>query len=339
MKFRHSKNLGTIVSAASLCMGLSLSSLPAFAAAGGSDRGGGDLCEDRIKEISGDIRAWILKGGHQSLQMQGVSAGAYQSSMLDEISKASVRCVAAGDPGYPVQINGAAKVCVWDRSAANGIITCDMTKFRTLSESEQYVLIHHEYAGLADIERPNGADSNYQVSNQISGYLVNQVVKKLAVKNFAPGQWKTLEGADGKRVLSGLIDLLEKTRFSDCDVKTEILSPSTLTSVAVISKNKSTPHSFIFYNNNYEGGPDYNLNPGAHLLLQDGSPVMIRHWFDHTFDGGNGSANVLYTLDPSESKITKLEFAATQRDTGTFVHPITDGPELPWYSFTCTPTL
>ncbi len=50
------------------------------------------------------------------------------------------------------------------------------------SESDQYVLVHHEYAGLAGIEISKGEDSDYQVSNQISGYLENQVIKKLAVK-------------------------------------------------------------------------------------------------------------------------------------------------------------
>jgi hypothetical protein len=209
--------------------------------------------------------------------------------------------------------------------------------------------VHHEFAGLAAIEPPIGDESQYLVSNQISGYLVNQVVKKLAVKNIVPGQWKTLEGADGKRVMTGLVDLLEKTQVSDCNVKVERHDdqPShncsfimNYADVIVTSKNNPELNSIYFSNDGFDCKDPANYqNPGSHLLLQDGNPVVIRHWFDRTFGGIKvGSANIQYTLDPTESKIVKFEVVATQADQGTFVHPITDGPELPWYSFSCTPT-
>ena len=51
-----------------------------------------------------------------------------------------------------------------------------------MDESKQYELIHHEFAGLANFERPQGDDSDYAISNQLSGFLVDEIVKKLAVK-------------------------------------------------------------------------------------------------------------------------------------------------------------
>ena len=149
---------------------------------GGVATGGGDLCEDRIKTVRDDIQKWIIKGGSQYLLLtEPLEVPTYNSKMLAQIQKASIRCVGPNDAGYPVEVNGTPKVCRFDRSQEKSRITCDLNKFKDLSESEQYVLIHHEYAGLADIEKPKGDDSNYQVSNQISASLVDQVVKKLAV--------------------------------------------------------------------------------------------------------------------------------------------------------------
>ena len=144
-------------------------------------RGGGDLCENRIKIIKDDLLDWISKGGPNNLKLpSGIVVGQYKNDMMNVLSTAAVECVGKGDRGYPVEINGVPKVCVFD-SGRNNII-CDYTKFTSTKESDQYVLIHHEYAGLANIEIPNASDSNYSVSNQISGYLVDQVIKKLAVK-------------------------------------------------------------------------------------------------------------------------------------------------------------
>jgi hypothetical protein len=50
------------------------------------------------------------------------------------------------------------------------------------NDSDQYVLVHHEYAGLSGFEVNNGPDSTYLISNQISEFLVDEVVKKLAIK-------------------------------------------------------------------------------------------------------------------------------------------------------------
>jgi hypothetical protein len=151
---------------------------------GGVATGGGDLCEDRIKIIRDDLKSWIQKGGaaHLTLPSQ-LSPVTYSQKMLTQISTASIKCVGTGDPEFPVLINGTPKVCRFDLVSSEGKITCDFNKFLSMSESDQYVLTHHEYAGLAEIEVPIGDDSNYEFSNQLSGYLVDQQVKRLAVKN------------------------------------------------------------------------------------------------------------------------------------------------------------
>ncbi len=148
----------------------------------GQDRGGGDPCEDRIKVITSDIASWINRGGASGLLLpSGLQIQSYSANMLYQISQATFQCVAQGDQGYPVEVNGTAKVCRFDKKDLKSRVTCDFTKFQSLPETEQYTLIHHELAGLSGIENPNGDDSNYQVSNQISSFLVDTVVKRLAV--------------------------------------------------------------------------------------------------------------------------------------------------------------
>lgn len=154
-----------------------------MAHAGNEGKGGGDPCEDRIKTIRDDIQSWIKQSGSKELILsKSMSVEDYDEKMSAQIKKSKIVCVGKDDPGYPVTINETPKVCRFDRNKLASQITCDLMKFENLSESDQYVLIHHEYAGLASIEKPNGDDSNYAVSDQITGFLVNQVVKKLAVK-------------------------------------------------------------------------------------------------------------------------------------------------------------
>lgn len=156
-------------------------------ALGGMNSGGGDPCESRIKVIRDDFKSWISQGGPQGLRLpKGISLGSYILRMSYYIDNAKVACVSSASADYPVQVQGTPKVCRFDRSQSESRITCESSRFSKLSETDQYVLIHHEYAGLADIERPNGDDSNYEISNQISDYLVDVVVKKLAIKPQRP---------------------------------------------------------------------------------------------------------------------------------------------------------
>jgi hypothetical protein len=152
---------------------------------GGSEgTGGGDPCEDQIKIIRNDLSNWIKNGGPYSLRLpEDIDVNSYSRKMLEQIAGAKIQCVGYGDRDYPIQVFGTPKVCKFQTVAGQeSVISCDRNSFRELSETEQYLLIHHEFAGLSGLEKPNLADSNYQISNQISGFLENQVVKRLSIK-------------------------------------------------------------------------------------------------------------------------------------------------------------
>jgi hypothetical protein len=138
---------------------LSTSAFPRGGATGVG--GGGDLCENRIKMIRDDIKSWIQKGGPVGLSLPaGVTVEQYVKQMLTQLDASKIRCVGSNDSGYPVTIEGTPKVCRFDLLANESRITCDMEKFNSLDESGQYVLVHHEFAGLANVEVPNKDDSN-----------------------------------------------------------------------------------------------------------------------------------------------------------------------------------
>ncbi|MFL5814020.1 MAG: hypothetical protein ACJ763_10625 [Bdellovibrionia bacterium] len=164
---------------------ISAQSVSANKEGGGVTAGGGDLCEDRIKVIRDDLLNWIQQGGPDALNLPaGVSVKQYSDKMLKAIRNTKVQCIGPKDRGYPVNVNGTPKICRFDQDSAGSRITCDYHKFRSLSVSDRYVLIHHEYAGLSGIEQPNGDDSIYEVSNQISEFLENN---KLNVKTESQG--------------------------------------------------------------------------------------------------------------------------------------------------------
>lgn len=155
-------------------------SLPAFASEG--TRGGGDACEERFKAVRNDISDWIADGGGDGLQLpSGWTKTKYSKKMTSSLATARIQCVGKGDRGYPVEIDGVPKICRFDISSKSTWITCDLTKFMSLSETDQYRLVHHEYAGLVGLESPRGSDSFYEVSDQITNDLVDETHKKLAV--------------------------------------------------------------------------------------------------------------------------------------------------------------
>ena len=61
-------------------------------------------------------------------------------------------------------------------------ILCNISRFTNTKKSDQYKLIHHEYAGLVLIEKNEGAASDYNLSSQITDYLTNENVLKLTIK-------------------------------------------------------------------------------------------------------------------------------------------------------------
>jgi ankyrin repeat protein len=140
---------------------------------------GGDMCENRFKVVRDDVDAWIQNGGGRGLKLpKTTTLEQFNSSMLSEISKAKITCTTD-----KVMVRNAEKTCKNFVSArGESEILCNTARFMSTSESDQYVLVHHEYAGLAGLEVNTDESSVYLISNQVSGFLVNQVVKKLAIK-------------------------------------------------------------------------------------------------------------------------------------------------------------
>ncbi len=147
--------------------------------AGREGGNGGDICERRIKEIRDDISSWLSKGGANGLALPPQTTPAsYVVAMQNAISDTEVSCVSE-----TLRIGESEKTCI--NSVSNkGVrrIFCNIDRFQKTADSDQYVLVHHEYAGRAGLEINEGESSQYAISNQITGFLEDQIVKRLAIK-------------------------------------------------------------------------------------------------------------------------------------------------------------
>ncbi|MFL5812786.1 MAG: hypothetical protein ACJ763_04360 [Bdellovibrionia bacterium] len=149
----------------------------ANASAGAGSGGGGDICENRFKTVRDDIASWINKNGSSGLELSsGTRTQRYNELMLKAIAEAKISCT-----DQPVMVEGAEKTCKNFVAGGASRITCNAKRFLDTDESSQYVLVHHEYAGLTGIEINVGENSDYSVSNQLSAFLVDELVKKLAI--------------------------------------------------------------------------------------------------------------------------------------------------------------
>lgn len=287
-----------------------------MSARGSEGVGGGDLCEDRIQQIRDDIEVWIRAGGSKDLRLSsGMTIDQYNQSMMKALESTKVRCVKEGDSGYPVKVAGVPKVCRFDKSLfGSAKITCDENTFMnqaTMSESNQYILVHHEYAGLAGIENPNGDVSTYNLSNQISAYLVDQVVKKLAVKSVTPVDTGWEPVASGSQVTVGnrLRDILERAKFSDCDISLQIPYTNDNGLKCANAAGISNYYGLILSDRKenigvqyYPGGGYHDCQEGAGILMRKLSSGIQLKDFDDTFNYPGvveAKTNVIYNFDPS----------------------------------------
>ncbi|MDR3608124.1 MAG: hypothetical protein P4M08_12175 [Oligoflexia bacterium] len=162
---------------AALSVGLFTLMAPA-ARAGHEIENGGDICEQRFLVVRDDIRSWIEQGGANQLVLpKGLSITQYKTKMLAEIAQAQISCVDSD-----IQVDGVEKTCenLSDDGKSPRII-CNRQRFMETDESDQYVLVHHEYAGLSGFEVNQGLRSQYEISNQITGALQEQATMKLVV--------------------------------------------------------------------------------------------------------------------------------------------------------------
>jgi hypothetical protein len=192
--------------------GLVLSSARAHAGGGTSVGGGGNATEIRVDEIRADILKWIDEGGAQGLTLPShLTHSQYVSGMRKVLEPLAVVVVAvtpeqeaaATDDELKVVVEGRSKTCRGFVSRKDRLphILCSTKRFAETTESDQYRLIHHEYAGLAGIERNVGAASDYEISSQLTDFLVPRTVLKLAIKRRAdrvmPNLGDIVRNADG----------------------------------------------------------------------------------------------------------------------------------------------
>lgn len=152
----------------------------AFAGGGGGydHDNGGDMCENRFASVRDDLKVWITKGGSADLRLPPeITLEKYNGLMLEKIQTAKVSCV-----DQQILVRGVEKTCRNSVADGKSEIQCNRNQFMNTPESDQYVLVHHEYAGLAGFEVNTNEASNYEISNQITGYLESSIVKKLVVK-------------------------------------------------------------------------------------------------------------------------------------------------------------
>lgn len=140
---------------------------------------GGDTCELRFMEVRNDIKSWILKSGSSGLRLpSATTVNEYNSKMLQQLNQAQVSCTSEN-----VFIGSVEKTCI-NFIDTNGIsrIKCNLKRFSETSDADQYILVHHEYAGLAGFEVNQDESSDYKISTQLSAYIEFEMVTKLAVK-------------------------------------------------------------------------------------------------------------------------------------------------------------
>lgn len=135
-----------------------------FSALAWNERGnGGDTCESRIQEISKDFEGWFQREEFSAIILpEHVTQDEYKEGMLAAISTSVISCTRD-----KIFVGRAEKICMNKGS----LIKCNADRFKGLTASEQYKLIHHEFAGVSGFEVNKSEASNYQISNQITDFL------------------------------------------------------------------------------------------------------------------------------------------------------------------------
>jgi hypothetical protein len=234
------------------------------AARGNSSGGGGDALELRINEIRSDLLNWVNDGGSKELHLPStISQEEYVSQMTDILQpkKVIIGLVEKDDETndeLKVTVDGEPKTCRGFISKIDSMphILCNIQRFKNTGESLQYKLIHHEFAGLVGLEQNTGAASDYQLSEQITDFLVVEKVLKLSVKRSAPGQLNSSYNAlrefrvntfdysvkDGYAIAWGikgeLLDFEKLENASDEEISKIISNPNLANYVVDLRRNK-----------------------------------------------------------------------------------------------------
>jgi hypothetical protein len=170
------------------------------------DKGnGGDICEQKIREISEDIERWIGEEGHLSLKLEdSVTIADYEEKMTTAIRETQVTCISK-----PIMVENKEKMCVnFITDESIPMMICNSKQLLEKDINDQYLIVHHELAGVAGLESGSAdGTSNYSLSNQITAFLEREIVTRLAVKDpQGNGPFTRLELSKAFRNISGCIE-------------------------------------------------------------------------------------------------------------------------------------
>lgn len=161
--------------------------------AGTNSGGGGNASEIEVDEIRSDILKWIGNGGPSAFKEfpKDVNLNSYIDRMARILQPHTVvigfvnsqQESETSDPELKVIVDGQPKQCRGFISTKDKRphILCNSDRYPK-EEADQYRLVHHEYAGLVQVEKNVGASSDYVFSNQLTSFLENRIVKRLAIK-------------------------------------------------------------------------------------------------------------------------------------------------------------
>jgi hypothetical protein len=166
---------------------------PVAQSRGNGSSGGGDASEARVDEIRTDLVKWINEGGAAELKLPTrITYDEYRKSMLKVLAPHQTVVVFVTSEQEKSEVDGSERKVSVDNEpkTCRGFVSiqdqlphilCNIERFAGVKEAEQYRLVHHEYAGLAGVEKNVGPSSDYEVSNQITNYLASETVLRLRV--------------------------------------------------------------------------------------------------------------------------------------------------------------
>lgn len=171
-------------------MAMSLSTTAYAVTMGGDSGGGGDASESRVDDIREDILTWVTAGGAKGLKLPAeMKYEDYVSKMSNILQPQNVVVTFiekddSTNEELQVSVDGQPKTCrgFYSKLDKTPHILCNIPRFAATADAEQYKLVHHEFAGLVNVEKNDKAASDYSLSSQITEYLSVQSVLKLAVK-------------------------------------------------------------------------------------------------------------------------------------------------------------
>ena len=193
------------------CMTLLFSTTPVLAKLGTETGGGGDASEVRVNEIRADILKWIEAEGAKGLVFPGdMSYGEYVSNMVEVLQPQKVIIAFTEEK---VIYDNAEKTCrgYFEETKSEFNILCNISRFAKTTPSDQYKLIHHEYAGLARVEKNEGAISDYNLSSQITNFLNEETVLRLSVKKMTK-QSCTIYARDEDKLYLNYHDIIKSLK-------------------------------------------------------------------------------------------------------------------------------